>query len=178
MALFCSMSPFYSLVRVGNSLFGFSCESLVFMWAKEQNSNSLFSKSKSFQSLFKKEWGRDSFLGITIGKVMKNCQTKTWWKQQIFLSKSLVFWEGKSKRAKVWFALKISANHSHLSLLKRDHEWIAAITLFLKIGESDLLTVNLFYRVTRANPSWSLYKESNFEWKSEEWKSKRANSQP
>ena len=36
--------------RVGNSLFGFSWETLVFLWTKERNSDLLFSKSYSNRS--------------------------------------------------------------------------------------------------------------------------------
>ena len=59
--------------------------------------------------------------------------------------------------------------------LNLNHDWITNFQSFLK---SELLTVALLYRVTCANRSWSIFKMIDFEQKSEEQMSERANSQP
>ena len=76
--------------RVGNWLLGFSIESLVSCeWKSEKAMGAIPS-----QSLFcKQRWERFT-LGHKMGKSNKKL-SKTWWKQQILLGESLVFWKWK-----------------------------------------------------------------------------------
>ena len=128
--LFCLVRKFFEfeLFRVGNSLFGFSSESLIFLWAKEQNSDLLFSKSESRTVALLKE-RRSEERRERFAKKGKSSEklSKAWWKPRIVLSESLLFWEfWKSKSAR---------------LSKK--EQITHVTLCLKSKESESLTVAL-----------------------------------
>ena len=110
-----------------------------FLWAKERNSDSLFSKSN----------GSNSLKGIKKGKSVKNCQKHN--ENYEYFPANRLFFE--SERAKVWFSLKKWANPSCHSLLKSDlllslfckerRERFAWGRSFLKSNESELLTVAL-----------------------------------
>ena len=66
-----------NFVRVGNKLFGFYVRIARFLWAKEQNSESLFTKSKSLPALFKKRATEQKAMGAFRSwaqKAVKNCQ--------------------------------------------------------------------------------------------------------
>ena len=75
--------------RVGNSLFGFLCVSLVIYVQKSKIAIHSLKKREGAKSD-----GSDSLLGIQMGNAVKNCK-KTWQTQQILGGKSLVFWERK-----------------------------------------------------------------------------------
>ena len=98
-------------------------------------------------------------------------RSKTWWKQHIFWPNRSYF-ESKS----VYPSKKNERiTHSHVTRYWRA---ICSDHSFVKSDETDSLNVALFERATRANRSWSLFKESNFEPKSKGRKSERVNSQP
>ena len=60
--------------RVGNSLFGFLSESLVFCERKSEIVNPSFPKNKSLFCSFIKSDGSNLLLGIKREKAVKNCQ--------------------------------------------------------------------------------------------------------
>ena len=111
--------------RVGNSLFGFLCVSLVICVQKSKIAIHSLKKREGAKSD-----GSDSLLGIQMGNAVKNCK-KNMANITNFGGQITCF-----LRAKVRFALKKWVNHSCHSFLKSD----------------------------------SLFKESNFERKSEERK--------
>ena len=150
------------ITRVGNLLFGFSSESQIFSFFCEQKSYLIFSKEQIPILLFFREWReritrslfcKELWEGIAIGHKKgekqwiagKNMVKTT---VQLFLSKSLVFWERKSKS---------QANHSCCSFLKNAESdlllslfckeqpvWFAQGRSFLESTERDSLTVALF----------------------------------
>ena len=117
--------------------------------------------SKSLKLLDKKsEWaksdGSDSLLGLKRGKTVKNIR-----KIRIF--------------EQIARFLRVNcSNHKRINLKFA----ICSRRSFVKSDISESLTVALLYRAMWVNRSWSLFKMSDFEWKSEDRMSERANFQP
>ena len=76
--LFCVLSKFFEfeLFRVGNSLFGFSSESLIFCERKSKIVICSFPRVNHSRSLFLKSDGvkSDGSVSLKRGKAVKNCQ--------------------------------------------------------------------------------------------------------
>ena len=154
--------------RVGNSLISFSSDSLVFC---ERKSDSLMKKRASLPSLFCHEQPERIAHSRSFVKSDRSESLKSLFKKERMSS-----WTEKGEQLSKTYKNEFSSGLLiFLQAIRLNHDWITNVQSFLK---SESLTVALLYRVTCANRSWSIFKMIDFEQKSEEQMSERANSQP